>query len=132
MSLVLEGMTLDDPLRAVVEKRLNAVLEHGRARPTSTHVTFADINGPRGGVDIRCAVTLEVPHQPTLHASALAADLRLALDGAMAALEHELVRQRQRRRTLARRPRKYFVAAQGLQADGEAALPPARRRRRSA
>jgi ribosome-associated translation inhibitor RaiA len=93
-------------------------------------VTFDDINGPKGGVDIRCAITVDVPHHPAVHASALAADQRLALDAALEALEHELVRERQRRRTLARRPKKYFVATQGLQVEGEPALPPARRRRR--
>jgi ribosome-associated translation inhibitor RaiA len=77
-------------------------------------------------------VTLELPRRPALHASAVADNPRLALDGALEALERELVSERKRRRDLARRPKKYFVAQQGFLPDGEAALPPARRRRRSA
>ena len=51
---------------------------------------------------------------------------------ALDTLERELSRERVRRRDTARRPKKYFVAHQGLLPEGEPALPPARRRRRSA
>jgi ribosome-associated translation inhibitor RaiA len=132
MSLVMEGIALDDPLRAVIEEKLGVTLRRGRGRPTSIRVAFTDENGPKGGADIRCAVTVDVPGRPTLHASAQAENPRLALDGALTALERELVRAGQRRRDAARRPKKYFVAHQGLLPDGEPALPPARRRRRSA
>ena len=44
----------------------------------------------------------------------------------------ELLRDRGKRRDLARRPKKYYVADQGLRPGGEAALPAVRRRRRSA
>jgi ribosome-associated translation inhibitor RaiA len=132
MSLVIQGMTAADPLRHVIERKLGALLRRARVRATSSSITFTDVNGPKGGVDIRCAVTLEVPGRPTQHASAMGVDARLALDGAMEALEREMLRDRARRRDLARRPKKYFVADQARQPDGEAALPPVRRRRRSA
>jgi ribosome-associated translation inhibitor RaiA len=95
-------------------------------------VAFIDENGPKGGIDIRCTLAMEIPRRPSTHASALAENHRLAFDTAIEALERELTREGQRRRDAARRPKKYFVAHQGLQPDGEAALPPARRRRRSA
>jgi putative sigma-54 modulation protein len=132
MSLVMEGIALDDPLRAVIEKKLAAMIARGRLRPTAMRVAFSDENGPKGGVDIRCALTVEIPRRPTTHAGGLAESPRLAFDIAAETLERELMRERQRRRDAARRPKKYFVAHQGLLADGEAALPPARRRRRSA
>jgi ribosome-associated translation inhibitor RaiA len=130
MSTVIQGITTSDPLRDVAEHKLNAVLGRGRIRATASVVTFTDINGPKGGVDIRCAVTVEVPGRPPQHANALAADARLALDGALEALERELLRDRGKRRDLARRPKKYFVADLATRPDGEAALPPVRRRRR--
>jgi hypothetical protein len=101
-------------------------------RATAVGVTFTDINGPKGGVDIRCAVTVEAPGRPARHASALAADARLALDGALEALERELAKDRGKGRALARRPKKYFVAGEALRPDGVAELPPVRRRRRRA
>jgi ribosome-associated translation inhibitor RaiA len=132
MSLMIQGVAAADPFRTFIDRKLGAVLGRAHARATASVVTFTDVNGPRGGVDTRCAVTVETPGRPAHHASALGADMRLALDAALAALQHELLRDRDRRRTLARRPKKYFVAEQGNQPEGEAALPPVRHRRRSA
>jgi ribosome-associated translation inhibitor RaiA len=132
MSILMDGIAIDDPLRAVIEQKLTAALGRGRIRPTSVRVVFADENGPKGGVDTRCAVTVEIPRRPGIHASAIAESARLAFDGALEAMGRELVSDRQRRRDMARRPKKYFVAQQALRPDGEAALPPIRRRRRSA
>lgn len=132
MTLVMESIALDDPLRPVIEEKITSVVSRGRVRPTVTRVAFSDENGPKGGVDIRCALTVELPRRPAIHASHVAETARQALDGAIDTLGRELKSDRQRRRDAARRPKKYYVAHQGLRADGEAALPPARRRRRSA
>jgi ribosome-associated translation inhibitor RaiA len=132
MRTVIQGIAAADPLQNVIARKLDAVLRRSRVRATASVVSFSDVNGPKGGVDIQCAVTIEAPRRPAQHASALAADARLALDGALEALERELRRDRGKRRDLARRPKKYFVADLGTRPDGEAALPPVRRRRRSA
>ncbi|HEU4370942.1 MAG TPA: HPF/RaiA family ribosome-associated protein [Methylomirabilota bacterium] len=129
MSLVMEGIALDDPLRAHVEEKLGGVIR-GRRPPTAVRVGFRDENGPKGGLDIRCALTVELPRQAPVHAEAVAADHRLAFDGALGALRRELKAGRERRRDAARRPKKYYVAHRALLPEGEAALPPARRRRR--
>jgi ribosome-associated translation inhibitor RaiA len=132
MTLVLEGIALDDPLRPFIQDKMTAATTRGRLRPTAARVGFTDENGPKGGVGTRCALTVDLPRRPSAHASGLGETPRLAFDAAYAALEHELIRERQRRRDAARRPKKYFVAEQGHATDGEAALPPVRRRRRSA
>jgi len=132
MTLVMEGIALDDPLRPFIEERVRAVTSRGRLRPTSARVGFTDENGPKGGVGIRCALTVEIPRRATTHANGLGETPRLAFDTAYTALEQELTRDRQRRRDVARRPKKYFTASLGHLPEGEAALPPVRRRRRSA
>jgi ribosome-associated translation inhibitor RaiA len=132
MTLVMEGIALDDPLRPFIQEKLTAAITRGRLRPTAARVGFTDENGPKGGVDIRCALTVEVPRRSTLHANGLAETPRLAFDTALAALEQELTRALQRRRDIARRPKKYFTASRGHLPDGEPGLPPVRRRRRSA
>jgi ribosome-associated translation inhibitor RaiA len=128
MTIVMEGIGLEDPLRPVMEQKLGAALAKGRRRPTTVRVGFTDESGPKGGVSLRCALNVELPRRPVLHAEAVAENHRLAFDGALAALERELARERERVRDVARRPKKYYVARQGLQPDGEAALPPPRRR----
>jgi ribosome-associated translation inhibitor RaiA len=130
MTLLMEGIALDDPLRLVIQDKVTAMLGRGRLRPRVTRVAFSDENGPKGGVSIRCLVTVELPRRPALHASDMAETPRQAFDGTIEALEREVSRDRQRRRDAARRPKKYFVAHRGLQPDGAAELPPPRRRRR--
>jgi len=132
MTLIMEGIGLDDPLRPFIQDKMTTATTRGRLRATAARVGFTDENGPKGGVGIRCALTVDLPRRPATHASGLGETPRAAFDAAYAALEHELARERQRRRTMARRPKKYFVADQGNMTDGEAALPPVRRRRRSA
>jgi ribosome-associated translation inhibitor RaiA len=132
MATLIQGITTADPLLDVVEQKLQAVLRRGRVRATSAVVAFTDVNGPKGGVDIRCRVTVEAPGRPAQNASAYGTEARLALDGALEALERGLNRDRGKRRDLSRRPKKYFIADQGFRPDGDAALPPVRRRRRSA
>ena len=133
MTLVMEGIALGDPLRPLIRRRMTALTGRGRLRPTAARVAFSDENGPKGGIAIRCALTVDLPRRPATHAGGLGTTPRLALDAACAALEHELSRERRRRRDVARRPKKYFVAEQGHLVDREAALPPvSRRRRRSA
>lgn len=132
MTLVMESIALDDPLRPLIEEKIAAVIGRGVGRATVARVAFSDENGPKGGVDIRCAVTVDLPRRPAIHASHIAQTARQAFDAAVEALGRELRSDRQRRRDAARRPKKYYVAYQGLQPDGEAGLPPARRRRRSA
>ena len=132
MTLVMDGIALDDPLRPFIQEKMTAATGRGRLRPTAARVGFHDENGPKGGPGIRCALSVDVPRRPTVHANGLGETPRLAFDSAFAALEHELAREREQRRTIARRPKKYFVANAGLRPDGEAALPPVRRRRRSA
>jgi ribosome-associated translation inhibitor RaiA len=89
MSLMIQGVAAADPFRTFIDRKLGAVLGRAHARATASVVTFTDVNGPRGGVDTRCAVTVETPGRPAHHASALGADMRLALDAALAALQHE-------------------------------------------
>jgi len=132
MTLVMDGIALDDPLRTHIQDKITAATSRGRLRSISARVAFTDENGPKGGPALRCAVTVELPRRPTVYAGGIGETPRLAFDDAVSALEHELERERGRRRDVARRPKKYFVARQGLEPDGEAALPPARRRRRSA
>ena len=132
MTLVMEGIALDDPLRLFIHEKMMAVTRRGRLRPTAGRVAFTDENGPKGGVGIRCALTVELPRRPTTHANGLGESARVAFDAAHAALVRELMREQERRRDVARRPKKYFTAGLGHLPDGQAALPPVRRRRRSA
>lgn len=107
----IRGATGQPALRALVRRRLGAVLALVQARPYSAQVTFFDDNGPKGGLGCRCAITVQRPRHPALRVERTATTPGSALDAAVARLDRQLERSRGRDRDNRRHPKKYFVAA---------------------
>lgn len=76
----------------------------------TTRVTFTDVNGPKGGRDIHCAVLVSLPGRPAIRAERAQTTPRLAFDENFARLTRQLEDVRRQRRESSRRPRKYFAA----------------------
>lgn len=137
MSVVIEGLGDDRALRTLISGKVTNTLARLQVVATGVRVQFSDENGTKGGVDIRCSVTIDVPHRPELHADTVAADARLAFEAAFAALERQIERDRERGRVERRHPKKYYLAKRLLEPEAtpdgtpESAAP-RRRRRRSA
>jgi ribosome-associated translation inhibitor RaiA len=110
MRIGIDGIGRDAALRARVTKRVGATLATLKVKPIAAGVTFFDDNGPKGGLAIRCALTVRVPYRPTLRVEKTAQTRRVAFDGAVKALERQLERYRERDRDSRRHPKKYFVA----------------------
>jgi hypothetical protein len=121
MIITIEGLNHDTSLRELILRRLNALGERVRPAPVSARIAFTDENGPKGGNDTRCALTLEVPRRRSLHVEDLAPDHRLAFDAAFAGLERVALRDRDTARQQRRRPKKYYVAKRLLEGDDRAA-----------
>jgi len=119
--------------REWVRTAAEALLGRLRVKPTAVQVMFRDDNGPKGGVDVRCGLTLEVPRQAPLHVEATAETPRVAFEAARDLLERGLRESRERARTERRRPKKYFVANRLLAPDAQSDEPvqPVTRRRRA-
>lgn len=137
MSVVIEGLGDDRALRTLIAGKVTNTLARLQVVATGVRVQFSDENGTKGGVDIRCSVTVDVPHRPELHADTVAADARLAFEEAFAALERQIERGRERGRVERRHPKKYYLAKRLLEPEASPdATPesatPRRRRRRSA
>ncbi len=94
--------------------RIADMLERLPLRPTSAEARFTDDNGPKGGDDIRCALTVKVPRRPPMHVEDAAGSARSALDGALVKLERQLERVREVARERRRYPKKYFAANREL------------------
>ena len=118
MTLEIDGLRGHARFRALIAKKLDVAFERHGVRAVATRVVFADENGPKGGVGIRCGVTVELPRRPTLHIDHLAEDERTAFDGALEALERQVTRDRGRLREQRRRPKKYFLAKRLLAPEG--------------
>jgi|SRR5437870_1581803 len=100
-----------------VRSRITQALERVTSRRTAAKVIFADVNGPKGGVGTRCTIVAEMPRRREVSVEELADTAEVAFDAAFAALKQSVTRDHERRRELARRPKKYFLAKRLLSSD---------------
>lgn len=105
MAILIEGVR-DPAIRRLIERKLAALQARLPRPPVSVRVGFRDENGPKGGVDRRCAITVEWPRRPVLHAEDVAPTPRQALDAAFEAIERLLLKELDRQRERRRRPGK--------------------------
>ena len=110
MKIIFRGVSLGPWLGARVERRLICELTRIQASPVEAVVTFTDENGHKGGRAMRCALTVRLPRQPTVRVDDVAETARLAFDRSFARLRRRLISSRDRSLTLARYPKKYYVA----------------------
>jgi ribosome-associated translation inhibitor RaiA len=130
MTLEIEGIRARSPLRALIARKITTMFDGQRTQPRMVRIGFVDENGPKGGVDIRCGITVEVPRRPTIHAEDRAPTDRLAFDAALDALAKRLTSDRDRLRTVRRRPKKYYLAKRLLMPDESLPSPTEPRRPR--
>jgi ribosome-associated translation inhibitor RaiA len=117
----IRGIPDEHPLQAHVRRTMSAVLARVRPAPLGAQVRFVDDNGPKGGLDIRCAVTVRVPFRPSIRVEHMGETIRHAFDQALAVLGRQLERDEARSRDARRRPKKYYAAARLLAGRGAAA-----------
>jgi hypothetical protein len=91
--------------------------------PTGAKIIFADENGPKGGVAIRCTIVHDMPKRRDFTEIGHGNTFEVAFDDAFAALETSIARDRGRRRESVRRPKKYYLAKRLLSPD-ETLSPP--------
>jgi ribosome-associated translation inhibitor RaiA len=84
--------------RGLAERRVRFVMRRLRNEVMHVHVRLADVNGPRGGVDQRCQLSLTTQAHGTLVVSATQSDPIAALNAALRRAAGALVRQWQRQR----------------------------------
>jgi putative sigma-54 modulation protein len=117
MTTIIEGIPNDQALQLHVTEKVSGALAQLRVRPTTTRIAFTDENGPKGGIDTRCAFTVKLPRRAPMHVEATAEAPRQAFESAFEVLERELARKREQARTSRRRPKKYFIAKRSLTSD---------------
>jgi putative sigma-54 modulation protein len=105
MELYLKGqhIGLSDAIRAYIGRRLAAALRDFERHVRSIEVRLGDVNGPRGGTDKSCAITVGLRRLGVVFASATGADAYRTVDGAVSRI-HGILRRRFSRRRSERRP----------------------------
>jgi ribosome-associated translation inhibitor RaiA len=104
MLTAIRGLRGQRRLRVEVVNQLSELLERRRFTPVSVRVAFFDDDGPRGGVAIRCALTVRPKRGPTIRVEHTARTHSAAFNGGLAILRRQLKRHVQRRRRRARYP----------------------------
>jgi ribosome-associated translation inhibitor RaiA len=126
MRIVIEGLGEDRALRTLVKGKTTASLARLHTGATTARIQFGAASGIRGGPVFRCAITVDLPRRPELHATMLAETTRLAFEQALATLERQIERDRVRGRVERRRPKKYYLAKRLLEPGASSDEPPAR------
>ena len=104
MLTAISGLRGQRRFRSEVVKQLSALLERRRVAPVSVRVAFFDEDGPRGGVAIRCAITLTPRRGRSIRVEHTAGTHLAAFNGGFATLKRKLKRRIERRRRRARYP----------------------------
>jgi ribosome-associated translation inhibitor RaiA len=99
---------------------MSGVLGRRQLRPIGVRVSFSDEDGPKGGVAVRCALTVRLPGRPVIRVEHQTRTYPQAFEGAFEALKRQLKRTTRCRRQSRRYPKKYFVAHRLLEAPRKA------------
>jgi ribosome-associated translation inhibitor RaiA len=96
LSIHTRSVEITDTLRDLISRRLHFALDVFQDRVSQASVYLADINGPRGGVDKSCHITVEIRGIGQILARAQATSTEAALTHASRRLKYlvsEAVRQ---------------------------------------
>jgi ribosome-associated translation inhibitor RaiA len=104
------GLRIPRALRTRIAQRLRRALAGVRTSPVHVRVIFGDVNGPKGGADVRCAIDVKIPQTAPLHAEQTSQRDVTALDRSAALISRQIRERIGRRQESARRPKKYYAA----------------------
>lgn len=107
MKLLVRGvhLKLSDDIKAYVEKHLVERLEqYFDDEAAEIDVHLVDTNGPKGGEDKACRVTLRMPGMNTIHIEESAASLKEAVDSVRDRMEKAMKREIAKARQVAGHP----------------------------
>jgi putative sigma-54 modulation protein len=98
LSIKTHGLDLSDPLRAYTERRLRFSLGGFVTQLEGVEVRLGDINGPRGGIDKRCAIKVILRRFGVVFARAAGHDVYSTVDHAATRIRSAVSRTLSRRR----------------------------------
>ena len=94
---------MTEALLAHVERRLRFALSRFGPKIRQAAVKLTDLNGPRGGLDKQCQITVTLSPSGKVRVEATAAALHTAIDLVFQRLERSVTRELERRRAEYRR-----------------------------
>ena len=120
MTIQTNGFQMTSALRAYTEQRLATALGWARHHMRRLAVSLSDINGPRGGVDKRCRIQVQLGGGREVIVDDVDANLYAAIDRAVDRADRAVVKKVERTRQFVRTR---APAQQGQMATGEQHAP---------
>lgn len=118
MKVLMRGvhLSLTDGLKSYLQEHLVDHIERlcDDQEASEIDISLVDINGPKGGIDKECRVTVRLPGLSAIHVTETAETLHGAIDMSRDRLENALKRTLERRRD---------VSTQGLPQDVASNVP---------
>jgi hypothetical protein len=96
--------------RAHVTSRMRQLLSRLPVRPLAACIRFSDVNGPKGGADIRCGILMILPGEPPIEVERLGSNARLAFEQSYDRIRRRTEGPRRKWRDSQRHPKKYYAA----------------------
>ena len=91
MMIQAQGFKLTEGLTEHAKRRLRFALSRSSEQIQRVKVRLTDINGPRGGVDKRCRIEIQIPSQPALMIEQLDSDMYVAISRSAARAERRVI-----------------------------------------
>ena len=98
IQIVASEFSLTPSLRERIERRLALAFNHLRGRVQRIVIRLRDLNGPRGGADKLCQVSVTMPGKPQVEIREVQEDMYLAIDGAVKRAAYRAMRLVMRKR----------------------------------
>ena len=99
------GVSSDGTQRDLVIRRIHFGLARFADRISKVSITLTDENGPRGGIDHRCLVEVDLRSGPKLYVEAQGVDAEASAAAASRRIARRVRDELTRRRLMERRPR---------------------------
>ncbi len=113
--MVAKEFSITPSLREYLERRLHSAFSPIHGRVVDIAVWMRDLNGPRGGRDMLCQVSVTVPGRPEVIIKEVQENMYNAIDLAVKRAAHRVVRMAARQRLAVRRAVRPLA---GNEADG--------------
>jgi ribosome-associated translation inhibitor RaiA len=110
VDMLAKGFLITPSLRTYLERRLRFSLSPARSKIQGIAVRLRDLNGPRGGRDKLCQVSITIPGCPTVLVKEIQENMYCAIDRAVKRAAYRAVQILMRQRMAVRQAVKSIVA----------------------
>jgi len=104
--MLARGFMITPSLRTYLDRRLRASLVPAKDKIQDIAIRLRDLNGPRGGRDMLCQVSITIPGHPTVLVKEIQENMYSAIDGAVKRAAYRAIRILMRQRTAVRQAAK--------------------------